>query len=237
MWSESRPLPNGLILFNQRLLSLHCLSEKEARALWESIAKERGEFSVEEYMGHSDFEQSIAIANSQLVYCGLEIAAVAMKEVKENRTKLVRFYAMVNKYGNDEVAKHSFSHFSQHLYHYIGTVLQKLVADGPTSFNDLVNLRIHHPPTLSAATQDDEQVKQQPKTLSLAEADSCLRQLLADQWLEQQTSEETSHSTQTAKKRVTLAPRTYMELSHVLVDQFGFNKDDLPQQIYHQLRC
>jgi hypothetical protein len=123
-------------------------------------------------------------------------------------------YALVNIYP-DEVATESFQHaFHSHQYAYVRLVLEKLV-EGPSARSILIDIRTD----LDAAHK-----------LDLDSTDKAFEKFLDEKWIEESESRRGSMST-----KVALAPRAYMELSYLLVDQFGMDKDDLPQQIYHRL--
>jgi hypothetical protein len=206
----AEPLTRGQKMFNQRLLAEHCIPESRARTIWKEIAAS----NENEGMGADTYEESLAVSNVQLKQCGLEIVAVSIK--KEGGGKPESHYALVNIYP-DEVAKKSFQHaFHSHQYAYVRLVLEKLV-EGPSARSTLINIRTD----LDAAHK-----------LDLDSTEKAFEKLLDEKWIEETESESRRGSMST---KVGLAPRAYMELSYLLVDQFGMEKDDLPQQIYHRL--
>jgi hypothetical protein len=296
----SNALPNGLILFNQRLLASHSLSEAETRRLWQSIAQQASgnddrntkpsASEIREFMGDTDFERSLAISNAQLAYCGVEIVSVVMRSDKfsslqdndnsdqENNQNVsqpqrhkgtsgdghrkstaskhsVRHYAIVNT-NADEISRKSFSNvFPTHFYPFIAAVMHALVSESSMSRNALINLRnTNSSISQSHLTSTQSQTQTQPascdgepsagklKVVSLSEAEQCLEQLVSEKWLmavQNSTPSNSDTPSQSSKKRtlthLTIAPRTFMELSYVLVDQFGLEKEELPQQIYYRL--
>jgi hypothetical protein len=208
-YTMAEPLTRGQKMFNQRLLAEHCVSESRAREIWSEIAAS----NENEGMGADNYEDSLAVSNVQLKHCGLEIVAVSIK--KEGEKKPQSHYAMVNMYP-DEVAKKSFtSSFHGHQYAFVRLVLQKLV-EGPSARSTLLNLR----------NELDENHK-----LGLDDTEKAFEKLLDAKWIEGTDAESRRGS---MSSKVNLAPRAYMELSYLLVDQLGMSADDLPQQIYHR---
>jgi Nse1 non-SMC component of SMC5-6 complex len=128
-------------MFNQRLLAAHCLGEREAVQLYESILQECDDSNA------TPFADSLAASNAQLQHLGLEIVAVSLPRQQQLRTnkgsnnnnngeeedyddddaddadgasspssaqqkqQYERHFAMVNKFP-DDVAKVAFQHSS-----------------------------------------------------------------------------------------------------------------------------
>jgi hypothetical protein len=102
------------------------------------------------------------------------------------------------------------------------------LSDGPCSRANLLNLK--------NSLKGNE-------SLTTDQAVACLDRLIAEQWVwaaAETTSNDDSSGTggrlrrrprSSMKTQLALAPRTYMELSYMLVDQFGMEHADLPQQI------
>jgi hypothetical protein len=67
--------------------------------------------------------------------------------------------------------------------------------------------------------------------LGLDDTEKAFEKLLDAKWIEGTDAESRRGS---MSSKVNLAPRAYMELSYLLVDQLGMSADDLPQQIYHR---
>jgi hypothetical protein len=203
------PLTTGQQLFNQRLLAEHCLAEKDAVALWEQLGSEEGHD-----MGGKNLAQTVSSCNAQLHYCGLEIRCVSMKQKTEEggANGTVKYYAIVNQFP-DEVAQKSFK-LTMNLGEqaFIKVVLEHLV-DGPQTQATLVNLR-------SSVEGDHE--------LSLKNSELALMKLINAKWIEWSGALKYNNNAE-----IQLAPRAYMELSQMLLQEFGMDKENLPQVIVH----
>jgi Nse1 non-SMC component of SMC5-6 complex len=201
------PLARGQKAFNQRIMAEHCLSEKRAQAIWD-------ELSAANDMGASSFAKSIALSNAQLDYCGLEIVAVSVPN-KEEGGSTQRHYAMINKHP-DEIAKKCFQNkFTPKEHAFVRVVLEKII-EGPTPRSTLINLR--------SEVEDGNSFR-------LEAAEDTLQKMLVEKWLQ----EEGGARRGSMQAKIALAPRSYLELSYLLVDEFGMDKDELPQTIYHQV--
>jgi Nse1 non-SMC component of SMC5-6 complex len=202
----SEALSTGQKVFNQRLLAEHCLSEAEAIALYEDVQKNYQDLK-------ESFTQSLQSANAQLQYLGLEIVAISIPNPKGNKPE--RHYAMVNKFP-DDIAKQAFQATifqpaSQQAY--VKAVLEKLVQDGASARATLLNLK--------------NDIKEK---IPLSSAEDALERLLEEKWLVETGERRGSNGAE-----IILGPRTYCELSYLLTEEFGMDKDDLPQQIYHRM--
>ena len=199
------PLSHGQKAFNQRLLAEHCLSEKKCREIWENLSQTSD-------MGAATFEKSIAKSNAQLRYCGLEIIAVSIRD-KENTA--TRHYAMINKHSDDIAKKCFLVGFTPKQHAFVRCVLEKLV-EGPTSRSSLINSKNE--------LEDGHK-------FSISEAEAALKKMVEEKWIQEVDGSAARRGSMQAN--LELAPRTYLELSYLLVDEFGMNKEDLPQQIFH----
>lgn len=151
-------------------------------------------------------QKALKASSIQLSTIGLEIRGISM-----NNTT---YYAIINKQ-NDQLSKTGFhGAFTTTEINYIRLILEKLVEEESVTRANLVNAKN------SLKDQD---------ALTLDAATKILHRLVEDHWLQTEDG---------AKKRLTnatslkLAPRAYLELSYMLVEQFGVEKADLPQQIY-----
>jgi Nse1 non-SMC component of SMC5-6 complex len=253
-------LAQGMKMFNQRLLAEHCLSDLDARALWEEI-RER-EYDMGE--GTKSFEECIASSNDALKDAGLEIVGVSIpdhssesNQSPQNRpTKrsLVRYYSIINRFP-DDVAKKCFQNmFPPQQQAYVRLVFEKLVEGGPATratvlnYKNLLNDNGRNSNqssrlTMSQMTENTAEVPNEDgddtsvltKTvLTLPMVEDVLERLLAEKWLIMKL-DGTGSRRSSNSSLVDIGPRSYMELSYLLVDEFGMEKDDLPQQIYHRL--
>ena len=214
------PLTTGQQLFNQRLLAEHCLPEHKLLEIWKQLGEH-------EDMGGESLAETISGCNKQLRYIGLEIRCVAMKNPSYNsqasiqedagsvaaiqsNKKTVKYYTIVNAYP-DEVGKKSFMNdMVPGEITYIKTVLENLIEDSQ-SLATLLNLR---PDT------DEEK-------LSLPNAETIIYKLLDAKWIEWASTRHTNSAP------IQMAPRTYMELSHLLTEELGMEKESMPQVIIH----
>ena len=176
----AQALSPSIQAFNQRLLAEHSLTEEEAQAIWESY-------------DDGDLHKSIKKSNQQLKLCGLEIAAVSLKE----DGKAVRHYALINKTPESAIGK-----WTDQERDFVRKILQTLVEDGATSRVNLINLKNNF------------------VGLKLDTATAIVQQLVEEKWLRPEGG---------SKTVLNLAPRTYLELAHLLTDELGMDESDLPQ--------
>jgi hypothetical protein len=130
-------------------------------------------------------------------------------EIRGLSVKGRRHYAMVNTFP-DEVAQTVLA-MSKPDQTYIRLVLQALVDadEGEATKAAVLNLK--------------------DKILTLPQAEALFDKLLDDKWIEWSDPRKRNAN----GSKVKLAPRTYMELSYMLVDDFGMPEEDLPQMVYH----
>jgi hypothetical protein len=212
----------GQKILNQRLLAEHCLAEHKLFSIWKQIGEHQD-------MGGDTLAETITSCNTQLRYIGLEIRCISIKNNNYSSSqsdaadgsesalsssqlnrKNVKYYAIVNAYP-DEVGMKSFMQdMLPGEINYIKLVLENLI-DEPQDLNTLMNLR-----------SEGEQEK-----LTLIQVDQILTKLLADKWIEWASDK------RTGKSPVQIAPRSYMELAHLLTEELGMEKENLPQQIVH----
>jgi hypothetical protein len=129
-------------------------------------------------------------------------------EIRGLSIKGCRYYAFVNTFP-DETAQSAIQMTAQDQA-YVRAVLQQLVEDGETTKATLLNLR--------------------DKILTLPAAEVILDKLIDEKWIE--WSDPRKRNANASK--ISLAPRTFMELSYMLVDDFGLDKTELPQVIIHR---
>lgn len=253
-------LERGLKMFNQRLLAEHCLEASDAKNLWDEIRK------LNYGMGGDTFEESIATSNEALKEAGLEIVGVSLRTQQggrgndqnkqasnNNRTALVRYYSIINRFP-DDIAKNCFqSMFPPKQQAYVRLILEKLVELGPSTRATILNYKNIVNETSNrilssqrqsmsqlTATQNSEENETQatfqknaPLTLSVVE--EILEHLLDDKWLVIHQADNGGSNRRTSNSSlIDIGPRSYLELSYLLVDEFGMEKDDLPQQIHHR---
>ena len=215
------PLTRCQKTFNQLLLAEHCMTEKRARKLWENIVhNENNGSSIINETGGETFEDSISSSNEQLRYSGLEIVAISMANQGSSQSS-GRYYAIINK-DAEPIAKNCFKTlFPSNQIAYVRLVMEKLVdkEGGAVSRSTLINHRTDLP---------------DPHKLGIDAAETVLEKLLEQKWL-MFANDENENRRQSNSAKLTLAPRAYMELSYLLIEEFGMDRDDLPQQIYYRV--
>lgn len=159
-------------------------------------------------MGTESMESGLARANAQLRHIGMEIVGIS---VRQEDGSFNRHFAMVNKHP-DEVAKMVFQQsLSAEEHSYIRLVFEKLV-EGTESRANLLNLK-----------------NGVEGAFKLENAEDSLQKLVDDKWLEEAPGNIRSGSMQA---KIQFAPRTYSELSYLLVSEFGMEKENLPQLMF-----
>ena len=165
-------------------------------------------------------EECFVDINQQLTKgFGLEIATVVLDRKK--------YHSIINSHA-DEVSKLSFEkHFDAHDRQFILLVLQHLVDKHPSVTGedsagvprkDLYNLRGD---------------LKEPYKLNLQAAEHVVESLVQQQWLRFSTDDEGDRRS-SYQTTLELAPRSYLELSHLLVDM-GISQEDLPQFLFHRV--
>jgi hypothetical protein len=156
-----------------------------------------------------DLDESLPVMNQQLTKgFGLEVATVIL-----NKTK---YHAIINTHA-DDIAKLS-EHFNAHERGLIRLIFQCLVEEPAQPRSKLMNLR-----------GDLEE----PLKLTLTGAEHVVEMLLEEQWLRVASAEEENRR-ESMQALLELSPRTYLELSHLLVDM-GMEQETMPQFLFHRL--
>ena len=203
--SMTEPLPEAVKLLNQRFLAEGCIPAERAQEIWETDLVEHDKGDV------STLKKALSLSNRQLTAVGLEIRGVIVDNVA--------YFAIVNKQP-DEIAKMGFhSVFSLTEINYIRLILEKL-SEAPVTKANLLNLKNSLKGTDS---------------LTMDQAVAVVDRLVSDHWIwpaPEENGGSQNRRRQSIKTQMTLAPRTYMELSYMLVDQFGVENEQLPQQIH-----
>ena len=204
------PLPRGQQMLLQRLMAEHTMTDEQADAVLQQLV------DAKEDLGRaSTITQCFSSINQQLKKgFGLEIMTMISSD--DNNQKI---HAVVCA-DIDTVAKESFAGIvGYNERKYLKVLLESLV-EGPSVRSTLINLRT-----------EDESVK-----LDLDAADKFLETLLDEHWLAYDTSTSSSQSQQRRREsmnaKITLGPRAFLELNHVLTDA-GYPKEELPQFVFH----
>ena len=165
-----------------------------------------GDLANYEKGGAKSLKKALGLSNRQLAFAGMEIRGVIVEDLT--------YYAIVNKHP-DAIAKAGFhSAFTTTEINYVRLILEKL-SEAPSSKANLINLKNH---------------LKEDGSLTMDQAVVIVERLVRDRWIWSATGshEKRRHSMQS---QLALAPRAYMELSYMLVEQFDMENDQLPQQI------
>jgi hypothetical protein len=123
---------------------------------------------------------------------------------------LERYYAIVNTFPDEITTKGFEKSLNPSEHAFLKLVLIKLT-EGPFAQSTLINLRNDMPEKCKA---------------TLSSAEDTLQMMIQENWFIQ--------AGRGHKALVQLGPRAYMELSHLLTEEMGMEKEDLPQLIYHK---
>eukprot|EP00980_Cylindrotheca_fusiformis_P010197 scaffold2267_cov92-Cylindrotheca_fusiformis.AAC.16 len=230
-------------LLLQRLMAAHVLDDKDAKSILCEIQQQQQQLLTQDdnaatnannNNASSSLEECFANINQQMTHgFGLEIATVVMD------ASTTKYHAVMNTHGGDDVSKKAFEkHFDAHDRQFILLILQHLV-DATANDNDNK--------VVVVARRDLYNLRgelQEPYRMSLQGAEHVVESLIQQQWLRiSSTTATTANKNKNNKKRnessmqatLELAPRSYLELSHLLVEDMVFPQDDLPQFLFHKL--
>eukprot|EP00980_Cylindrotheca_fusiformis_P019672 scaffold6864_cov67-Cylindrotheca_fusiformis.AAC.2 len=224
-------------LLLQRLMAAHVLDDKDAKSILREIQQQQQLLTQEDNNNNnnasSSLEECFANINQQMTHgFGLEIATVVM----DGSTK---YHAVMNTHGGDDVSKKAFEkHFDAHDRQFILLILQHLVDSTANDNNDNK--------VVVVARRDLYNLRgelQEPYRMTLQGAEHVVESLIQQQWLRISSTATATTANKNNKKRnessmqatLELAPRSYLELSHLLVEDMGFPQDDLPQFLFHKL--
>eukprot|EP00980_Cylindrotheca_fusiformis_P005363 scaffold1140_cov60-Cylindrotheca_fusiformis.AAC.2 len=226
-------------LLLQRLMAAHVLDDKDAKSILREIQHQQQLLTQDDNVATnnnnnaSSLEECFANINQQMTHgFGLEIATVVMD------ASTTKYHAVMNTHGGDDVSKKAFEkHFDAHDRQFILLILQHLV-DATANDNDNNNVVV--------ARRDLYNLRgelQEPYRMTLQGAEHVVESLIQQQWLRISSTTTTANKKNNNKKRnessmqatLELAPRSYLELSHLLVEDMGFPQDDLPQFLFHKL--
>lgn len=200
MVAESVALSDAQHVFNQRLLSEHCLDQAEAENLWSDIIQDF------QHDGMS-FQEALSSTNAQLQsQLGLELVSMSIDST--------RFYTIINKNPHDEVNKSILqSSFFPILGHpeqqqsFCKRILQQLVDENTITRADAINMR--------------------GDVVSIPDAQLFVDRLVDEKWLTVTSGKKYANNS-----TLRMGARVYAELSHMLMNEFGMDESDLPQQIF-----
>lgn len=220
-------LSNEQILFNQRLLSEHCVTEERAKELWRLVQPPPPPDS-DKHHRHSipTLEDTLGHINCHMHRVGLEIRGLSVNGK--------RFYAWVNTSPDAVAIKHAAKQSSTGEAAYVRAVLRELVSasSSASSTSDESSSSSRGGRGVGGSTRA-ELLNVRDNHLSLPAAELALHRLLDEKWLEWSDSTK-NKARRTNNSRLVLAPRTFLELGYLLVDDyFGMDPSDLPQVILH----
>ena len=210
----TEPLPREQKLMLQRLMAAHVMEDNEAKQTFAAIhnSLEKDDSGVDVRLS---LEECFSEINQQLTKgFDLEIATVVLDQTK--------YHAVINSHA-DDVSKLSFDHhFDAHDRHFIMLIIEHLVdkdeGEGIPK-KDLINLRGD---------------LKEPYKQSLAGAEHIVDALIEEQWIRLSQDDRDKNRRESVHAAFQLAPRTYLELSHLLMD-LGIEQDDMPQFLFHRL--
>jgi hypothetical protein len=191
-------------VFNQRLLSEHCVDQTVAENLWDEI--------IQDYEhDNMSFPEALSASNAQLqLQLGLELVSLSIDNT--------RYYTIINKNPHDEVNKtvlqSSFfplANNPEQLQSFCKRLLQGLVNDKSMTRASAINMR-------GGGEGGD---------VPLNDAQIFVDRLVDEKWLVVKSGKRYSNNS-----ILILGPRTYAELSYMLVEEFGMDEADVPQQIF-----
>eukprot|EP00980_Cylindrotheca_fusiformis_P001873 scaffold427_cov74-Cylindrotheca_fusiformis.AAC.3 len=222
-------------------MAAHVLDDKDAKSILRDIQQQQltqddnAATNANNNNASASLEECFANINQQMTHgFGLEIATVVM-DASTNK-----YHAVMNTHGGDDVSKKAFEkHFDAHDRQFILLILQHLV-DATANDNDNV---------VVVARRDLYNLRgelQEPYRMTLQGAEHVVESLIQQQWLRisSTTTATTANKNKNNNKKrnessmqatLELAPRSYLELSHLLVEDMGFPQDDLPQFLFHKL--
>mmetsp|Transcript_1601 Transcript_1601/g.2280 ORF Transcript_1601/g.2280 Transcript_1601/m.2280 type:complete len:226 (+) Transcript_1601:150-827(+) len=222
-------LTTGEKLLIQRMLAEQCITENRAQELWSQL-KSKGRIDSD------SLEASLINCNGQLQLISLEIMGVVFPSPADenddtNTPSATKYLALVDKHrpalggggdgDNEEIASATKLAFVKSTLggpsamNHRRAILQHLVDNTTATKADLINLK--------------NEIKDSPNyTLDMAE--TCVDSMLRDSWIILVAGARRK----SMQSQVAMGPRTYMELSDLLTEQFDMEQSQLPQQLYYR---
>ena len=225
MTIATEPLTRVQQLLLQRLMAAHCLDDKAAKGLLTEIhglmSQTAGTPEDSSPQSIQSLEECFSDINQQLTKgFGLEIATVVLGRKK--------YHSIINSHA-DEVSKLSFDkHFDAHDRQFILLIMKHLVESHPSVTGDDSSSGVPRKDLYNLRGD-----LQEPYKLTLTAAEHVVESLVQQQWLRVTTNDDDDRRS-SMQANLELAPITYLELSHLLVD-IGISQDDLPQFLFHRL--
>jgi hypothetical protein len=224
----------GQAILLQRIMAAHTMTDHQAQKVFQELCQ------VDDGMGET-LEQCFGQINKQLTKAfGLEIASISIHQR--------RYHAVINQHA-DDIAKKSFQTAGDNAakkwnaisrtpseHEYIRQVLQCLVERGgqeDANENDDKLLSSYAAPRLDLINLKNG--LKAPYKLNIEDAEQCLANLLAEQWLvvSKSNSDKKRQRRESVKTKIELGPRSFLELPQLLAE-FGIPKDELPQTIFYR---
>lgn len=228
----AEPLTTGQKIFNQMLLAEHCWTEKKAVQTWNDLVNAGYDMGS----GNNDLQSTLTSCNAQLEYCGLEITAISLGNGN-------RHYAIINKHYGDDIAKlANKTRMSISEVNLSRLIFEKLCQDGQADRATLINLKkdlkdveasftLEKAHAVVHALQDEKYIMEVKDSRPVASSNT--------QGDDDNEEEESGGSRRRRRSKpgsmqasMALAPRAFMELGYLFVEQFGMDKTELPQQLY-----
>jgi hypothetical protein len=227
----AEPLTTGQKAFNQMLLAEHCWSEKKAVKMWNDLSQAGYD------MGGDDLHATLSSCNAQLEYCGLEITAISIMNAASagggaSGGGNSRYYSIINKHADDIAKMSNKTRMSISEVNLSRLIFEKLVQDGQADRATLINLK--------------KDLKDVEASFTLEKAHAVVQALQDEKYIQEikfvaAAGDDDDEEGGTTRRRpkpgsmqcsMALAPRAFMELGYLFVEQFGMDKSELPQQLY-----
>jgi hypothetical protein len=215
-------------VFNQRLLSEHCLDQAAAERLWHEIVQDYNHDDYEDNNHHQlSLTEALRQSNAQLqMQLGLEIVALSIDNT--------RYYTIINKNPHDEVNKIVLQNAFFPMTNAGGASPEALQDFLKRLLQHIVDHEDDQPAITRANAINLRNDGDKDKNVPLHDAQALVDRLVDEKWL---VIVEKNGDTQ--KKRnysnhsvLTFGARTYAELSYLLVEEFGLDESKVPQQIF-----
>lgn len=253
--NATEELPRGQQLLLQRLIANHCVSNKEAKRIFDSLVADANDYKLEDEEGNGNEDQDVNIMgpgidtmeaafvsiNRQLKPgFGLEIVTMVDTTGSSN----AKYYHAVVNTTADEIAKKEtvFSKsWNPHERAFVRLVMRTLVdqndedEDGEDEDDDENNSKRKKASVVSIRRADLINLRSDLEggfKLTLDQATRVVEVLLEEKWL--RTSALTDKNRrESVQAKIELAPRSYMELYHYITG-LGLAAEKLPQFVFHR---
>ena len=253
---DTAPLSLGEKLLNQRLLAETCMTEERVQELW------KGYHAKGQIEDASSLQDSLVKCNSALQMANLEIVGIvfphasartqntqdddddneaASPSLSQRSRTTTKYLAMIHKHtpnGGDSSTQQSASRIAfvkpclggPMAMKHRRAILEHLAHHATAPRSTLINLKNELRNRNSSSQDDEGDTASSMPNYSLDMAEQCLNGMVHDQWLVSTGGKRR----ESMKSHLALGPRSFLELSDILTDQFGLEESALPQQLYYR---